>query len=521
MEDMAGKVKQKPPLDVVVSQWLIPFSFDAALVLWFCDFCVGNGCMEQDIRRILNRKDFIPMIVNFDTDSLQPSTRDKVAKEYLNDSKLSDEIVERASKACGPLFKWVRSQVEFAEILQRVQPLREKMSKVEEEGSVITSKREDLDATIEELEKKIAVYKEEYATLIREEENLRREINSVQSRLHRAEALIEGLSSEGIRWKETAESFDSVRSALVGNALRCAALLAYGGIMDVRGRKALHEMVSDVLSFVALPYTEALSLPHYLMSPSTRLRWGSCGLGEDGQAIENATVLCHAERFPLIVDPTGAALSFIVKALRQGALPRAGAMNSSGSGSSGSSSNGKQRSGSNYAQQQTTATVTSFLDNNFVKMLENALRNGTALVATDVDAYDPILNPVLNREFQTGGGRVTVRLGTNTADVSPSFSLYLLTRDPTPRFPPDLASRVTFVNFTLTESSLADTVLSRSLRSERPEVDAARRKLLQLQGEAQVRWGAPTQTQPLLFPVPHCVSLIHLPPFHKLLPCFI
>lgn len=70
-------------------------------------------------------------------------------KDYLSDSKLSDEAVDRASKACGPLFKWVRSKIEYAEILQQVQPLREEMAKLEEEGGVLEKRREELDVTIE------------------------------------------------------------------------------------------------------------------------------------------------------------------------------------------------------------------------------------------------------------------------------------------------------------------------------------------------------------------------------------
>ena len=39
-------------------------------------------------------------------------------------------------------------------------------------------------------------------------------------------------------------------------------------------------------------------------------------------------------------------------------------------------------------------------------------------------------------------------------DLSPTFTIFLSTRDPTVEFPPDICSRVTFVNFTVTRSSL-------------------------------------------------------------------
>lgn len=49
-------------------------------------------------------------------------------------------------------------------------------------------------------------------------------------------------------------------------------------------------------------------------------------------------------------------------------------------------------------------------------------------------------------------------------------------------FPPDLCSRVTFVNFTVTRSSLQSQCLNEVLKAERPDVDEKRSDLLKLQG---------------------------------------
>ena len=48
----------------------------------------------------------------------------------------------------------------------------------------------------------------------------------------------------------------------------------------------------------------------------------------------------------------------------------------------------------------------------------------------DVESYDPILNPVLNRELRRTGGRVLITLGDQDIDLSPSFTIFLSTRDP-------------------------------------------------------------------------------------------
>lgn len=53
---------------------------------------------------------------------------------------------------------------------------------------------------------------------------------------------------------------------------------------------------------------------------------------------------------------------------------------------------------------------------------------------------------------------------------------------PQVEFAPDLCSRVTFVNFTVTRSSLQTQCLNQVLKAERPDVDAKRSDLLKLQG---------------------------------------
>ena len=57
----------------------------------------------------------------------------------------------------------------------------------------------------------------------------------------------------------------------------------------------------------------------------------------------------------------------------------------------------------------------------------------STLSLQDVESYDPILNPVLNREVRRTGGRVLITLGDQDIDLSPSFTIFLSTRDPSVR----------------------------------------------------------------------------------------
>jgi dynein heavy chain 1 len=163
-------------------------------------------------------------------------------------------------------------------------------------------------------------------------------------------------------------------------------------------------------------------------------------------------MLKRYNRYPLIIDPSGQATEFLMNEYKDKKI-----------------------------------TKTSFLDDAFRKNLESALRFGNPLLVQDVESYDPILNPVLNKELKRTGGRVLISLGDQDIDLSPAFTIFLSTRDPSVEFAPDLCSRVTFVNFTVTRSSLQSQCLNEVLKAERPEVDSKRSDLLKLQGEFHLR----------------------------------
>lgn len=55
---------------------------------------------------------------------------------------------------------------------------------------------------------------------------------------------------------------------------------------------------------------------------------------------------------------------------------------------------------------------------------------------------------MLNKELHKTGGRVLIRVGDQEIDFSPTFTMFMITRDSNAQFTPDLCSRVTFVNFT-------------------------------------------------------------------------
>ena len=102
-----------------------------------------------------------------------------------------------------------------------------------------------------------------------------------------------------------------------------------------------------------------------LLFSDQRVGWQANNLPTDDLCTENAIMLSRFNRYPLIIDPSGQATEFIMNEFKDRKI-----------------------------------TKTSFLDDSFRKNLESALRFGNPLLVQDVENYDPILNPVLNKELK-------------------------------------------------------------------------------------------------------------------------
>jgi len=267
---------------------------------------IGQKDLEwSEIRKVIRGDDFIGRIVNFDPSVLTQKLSKKVQEEYLSNPEMDFASVDRASKACGPLFQWAESQISYSTILRKVKPLRDEVEKLQELSETLSVRQKEALAQVEVLEGQIGQFKVEYATAIRETETIRTEMQSVKNKVDRAESLLKSLEEEKERWVNTSTSFDKQMSTLIGDCLVASAFLTYGGIFDHRIRRTLLAHWTDTLTRLGVPYRDDLDLIAYLTKPADLLLWKSYGLATDELAVQNAILLERFNRFPFIVDPSG------------------------------------------------------------------------------------------------------------------------------------------------------------------------------------------------------------------------
>jgi dynein heavy chain 1 len=274
----------------------------------------------------------------------------------------------------------------------------------------------------------------------------------VEQKLSRSKTLLFNLSSEKMRWSESSNNFKSQIENLIGDVLISSAFLTYIGFFDFFYRKVLDEAWRGMLVKKNIAFRGDISNIEFLSTPSERLSWKGHKLPADDLCTENAIILNRYLKYPLLIDPSGQAQEFISSLLSSQKLSKS-----------------------------------SFADEAFLKTLKTAIQFGCPLIVQDVEKVDPILNSVLNKEVYQTGGRVLIRVGDQEIDYNQDFCMYMVTRDSQARFTPDLCSRVTFINFTTTPSSLQDQCLNIFLKNERPDTEERRIQLMKLQGEYVVK----------------------------------
>ncbi|RCK58006.1 Dynein heavy chain, cytoplasmic [Candida viswanathii] len=411
-----------------------------------------NVSSWRDVQLVIRKDDFIPNIVSFNgEDQLSVDLREYMEKVYLSREDYTFELVHRASKACGPLLQWVQAQLNYSRILQSVGPLREEVQILEQQTLKTKAQLIAVDEMIFELEESIEKYKENYSELIRETENIKREMASVHKKVDRSMALIKNLTKERGRWKESVTTFGSKRDKLVGESVLVAAFIAYGGLYDQKGRELLLRSWKSKLKDAAVPFDESLTLGNYLASSREILHWVNAGLVNDSLNIENFALLKWSEN-PVIIDPSAT----IVDTLAKSASTK-------------------------------SVTVTSFLHDGLLNQLENALRFGGLMVIQDCEHYDPIVDNILRKEIHRNGGRMMIKLGDQIIDYSSDFKLILCSKESNLVLPPSVSSRTTVVNFTVTSGSLENRAMDFALQEVRPDVEQQRAELVVLNGEWKLR----------------------------------
>lgn len=414
------------------------------LVLEAVCFLLGYDFTSwRDIQVFIRRDDFIYEIVHYDANMMMDSeTRDILEVHYLSRENFNFAAVNRASKACGPLYEWLYAQAKYAHVLQKVIPLQNDSQEAKQ--AMLTAKARVLAAEemVDDLKADVEDSKQKYSSLIREVEVIKTEMEKVEGNLERSELLIKSLTVENQRWMNEINSFTEESSQLIGNCLLTTIYFVYFGMLDEKQRYIMLQFLFNIMSQCTLEYPSGFNFVANNVHMTEKLSWIQNGLPSNEFYLENFCLLRKTNiTVPYFVDPTG-----IVETVLQNEF------------------------GSNLV-------TMSFLEPNYLKRLENAIRFGSTVVIEDGEYFDPAINKLLTREYQNIAGRSLINLAGHDVDVSSDFKLFLCSRDPYAKLSNFVKARVRYINFSINESSIEMQALRITLKEENPEILSQKEEL--------------------------------------------
>jgi len=401
----------------------------------------------QDCQKEMKR-DFLNRVLRY-SDIISGETKDRLLAIFDTEAWDLDRIT-RASTAAGPLAAWAQSMIQYQTISMKVAPLKAQVELLEKEAQ---QNKEDLEKNqkiAEDMTLKVNKFKKEYGVLIGEVEKIKIGMAETEEKVNRCVDLLKNLGAEETRWAASVVEIHKNSDTIFGDCMLTAAICTYSGFFAFSERRRLLDVWLPLLSGTPLYFNTEILFTEFLSSPNDRFEWENQGLSTDELCMENAVIFKQKNRYPLVIDPTGSCSEWMI---------------------------------ANLEANKKRVVETSYNDPKFIKQLESALRFGTTVMIKDVDRLNPLLNGVLNKETYRSGGRVMISVGDLEVDYNPEFDLILLTRDTTAKFPPDLASRVTFINFTVTTGSLKAQILKSIMISERPDMHEKMQNLIKQQGE--------------------------------------
>jgi len=106
-----------------------------------------------EVKTFIKKEDFIPSVVNFDKNDIPDKVKTFIYKNYIDDTvNFNTDAIMKASKAAGPLAKWVESIVKYSTVFHSIAPLRAELVSLEEETEVMVKEKAELDDKIDLLE---------------------------------------------------------------------------------------------------------------------------------------------------------------------------------------------------------------------------------------------------------------------------------------------------------------------------------------------------------------------------------
>ncbi|RLN86351.1 hypothetical protein BBJ28_00004571 [Nothophytophthora sp. Chile5] len=381
---------------------------------------------------------------------------------YMELAGFTAAVAKNASKAAEGLFCWVKAMSMYHEASKVVKPKLEALRIAEGKFEAAQTRLQSSEDKLQKCQGVLTRLQEDFQAQMSEKTRVEAFAQTTKRKMEQATALIGGLGGEKARWTEDSNRFVERKQHLVGDCALAAAFLCYCGpfnreYRDLLLRERLPQELTPAVTPttatttsgsnttaskppISIPLTRGLVLEEFLTDAGTVSDWKLQGLPSDPLSIQNGLLVERAPRFPLLIDPQGQALAWVLR---------------------------------REAERLPSVGVISIANPKLREVLEHCVGEGKALVLDGVDGadVDPLLANVLDKTWVVRAKSKFVKILDRLCEYQDEFALYLTTRVANPHFSPELQARTLVVDFTVTQRGLEEQLLAQVIRQEQRSLE--------------------------------------------------
>jgi hypothetical protein len=420
----------------------------------------------------LGKTNFIQILIQFgqtEKDLINEETIEFM-QPYLDLPNFDPKVAKNASSAAQGICVWVKAMMQYHEASKVVKPKLEKLHEAQGHLLHATEQLHKAEERVKACRDVMAAQTAQFEKQVQHKARIEANALATRERMNKATSLVTDLADEKNRWTEDKDRFKRLQTDLAGDCAYAATFLTYCGAFSQATRKIMMQAFQfqldgggaladnaesaersrvtvagthsalHTISATPIQRNSKLRLSDFLVDRGQQEDWVLHGLPLDVNSLQNALLISSSPRFPILVDPQGQALKWLLSqaAMR---LPMYGVM-----------------------------------DRKHPKLREQlgyALGEGRVLVVSGVDdsSLDAHLMSVVRRNIVLHGTFQRIEVGDNFCSYDPNFALYLVTRSPTAVYSPELQSYAMIVDFSVTQQGLGEQLLGLVIQREQASLE--------------------------------------------------
>jgi dynein heavy chain len=395
-------------------------------------------------KHLLGDSKFLQRLKDYDKDNISAKIMKVIRKKFTKNPAFEPAKIKTASVAAHGLCLWVRAMEAYDRVAKVVEPKKIKLKQTQEELEVTLTALGEKKKALKAVEDELSELENSFNEATARKEQLESDVDMCEKKLIRAKQLIDGLGGEQSRWTTNVATLSEQYTNVTGNVVVSAGLIAYLGAFTSHYRNLAVKKWVKLCKSRNIPCSNNPALVDTLGEPTVIRQWNVEGLPTDAFSVDNGIVVFNSRRWPLMIDPQGQANKWIRR-----------------------------------TEKDNKIQVVKMTQAKYMRTIENAVQFGLPILLENVgEVLDPTLEPLLQKAVFKQGGVMCIVLGDSTVEYSDQFRFYITTKLTNPHYLPEVAVKVTLLNFMITPAGLQDQLLATVVFEERPELAKEKERLI-------------------------------------------